>query len=56
MKLGMIIYSRDAETVWDAFLLGVFSLKEGDKVKTFLLAKGVECEKLLKLTTILSFK
>jgi len=46
MKLGIVIYSSDAETVWNAFRLGVFSLKEGDKVKTFLLAKGVECEKL----------
>ncbi|MFZ2322633.1 MAG: DsrE family protein [Ignavibacteriaceae bacterium] len=47
MKLGIIIYSTDAETVWNAFRLGVFSLKEGDKVKTFLLAKGVECENLI---------
>jgi len=47
MKLGIIIYSTDAETVWNAFRLGVFSLKEGDKVKAFLLAKGVECEKLV---------
>jgi len=47
MKLGIIIYSTDAETVWNAFRLGVFSLKEGDSVKTFLLAKGVECEKLV---------
>ena len=47
MKLGIIIYSTDAETVWNAFRLGVFSLKEGDKVKTFLLANGVECEKLV---------
>jgi len=47
MKLGIIIYSTDPETVWNAFRLGVFSLKEGDKVKIFLLAKGVECEKLV---------
>ena len=46
MKLGIVIYSSDSETVWNAFRLGVFSLKEGDKVKVFLLAKGVECEKL----------
>jgi uncharacterized protein involved in oxidation of intracellular sulfur len=45
MKLGIIIYSADPETVWNAFRLGVFSLKEGNKVKAFLLAKGVECEK-----------
>lgn len=46
MKLGIIIYSTDSETVWNAFRLGVFSLKQGDGVKVFLLAKGVECEKL----------
>ncbi|MDZ7626079.1 MAG: hypothetical protein U5J96_16725 [Ignavibacteriaceae bacterium] len=56
MNFGIIIYSSDAETVWNAFRLGVFSLKEGDKVKTFLLAKGVECERLVELTTKLSFK
>ena len=44
MKLGIVIYSDDAENVWNAFRLGVFALKEGDTVKTFLLAKGVECE------------
>ena len=46
MKLGIIIYSTDSETVWNGFRLGVFALKQGDQVKAFLLAKGVECEKL----------
>lgn len=46
MKLGIIIYSDNAEVVWNAFRLGVFSLKEGNLVKVFLLAKGVECESL----------
>lgn len=46
MKLGIIIYSNDAETVWNAFRFGNFSLKGGDAVKIFLLAKGVEYEKL----------
>ena len=46
MKLGIVVYSADAETVWNAFRLGVFSLKNGDAVKVFLLAKGVECESL----------
>ena len=46
MKLGIIIYSTDVETVWNAFRLGVFALKEGDMVNVFLLAKGVECESL----------
>ena len=46
MKLGIIIYSTDAETIWNAFRLGVFALKQGDQVLAFLLAKGVECETL----------
>jgi uncharacterized protein involved in oxidation of intracellular sulfur len=46
MKLGLIIYSTDPETVWNGFRLGVFALKQGDQVKAFLLAKGVECQKL----------
>ena len=46
MKLGLIIYSTDTETVWNAFRLGVFALKQGDQVKAFLLAQGVECEKM----------
>lgn len=46
MKLGIVIYSTDAETVWNGFRLGVFALKQGDQVKVFLMAKGVECEKL----------
>ena len=46
MKLGIVIYSGDPETVWNAFRLGVFSLGQGDSAKVFLLAKGVECESL----------
>ena len=46
MKLGMVIYSNDAETVWNAFRFGVFSCKKGDKVQVFLLGKGVETEDL----------
>jgi uncharacterized protein involved in oxidation of intracellular sulfur len=46
MKLGLVIYSDDTENVWNAFRLGVFALKQGDSVKAFLLAKGVECESL----------
>ncbi len=44
MKLGLVIYSTDAETLWNGFRLGVFALNAGDKVKAFLLAKGVDCE------------
>ncbi|MGE4274630.1 MAG: DsrE family protein [Candidatus Methanomethylophilaceae archaeon] len=46
MKLGMILYSNDPETVYQAFRLGIYSLEQGDSVNIFLLAKGVECEDL----------
>ncbi|MGK5090528.1 DsrE family protein [Deltaproteobacteria bacterium TL4] len=46
MKLGIIIYSAHAETVWNAFRFGSFALKQGDSVNVFLLAQGVECESL----------
>ncbi len=46
MKLGIVVYATDPETVWNAFRLGVFALKHGDTARAFLLAKGVECEKL----------
>lgn len=46
MKLGIVIYSNDSETVWNAWRFGNFALKKGDEVKIFLLAKGVESESL----------
>ena len=46
MKFGVIIYSTDAELVYNALRLANFSLKEGDQVKVFLLASGVEYESL----------
>jgi len=46
VKLGIVVYSNDAESVWNAFRLGAFALKKGDQVRAFLLAKGVECESL----------
>jgi len=46
MKLGIILYSTDPETVWNAFRLGVYARRQGDAVTVFLLAKGVECEAL----------
>jgi len=33
MKIGIVIYSNDPETVWNAFRLSNFALKEGDEVK-----------------------
>jgi len=44
MKLGIIIGTDEPETVWNAYRLANFSLKEGDEVRVFLLAKGVESE------------
>jgi len=46
MKIGIIIYSNDPETVWNAFRFGNFALKENDEVKIFLLANEVECESI----------
>jgi uncharacterized protein involved in oxidation of intracellular sulfur len=46
MKLGIVVYSNDPETVWNTFRFGNFALKEGDEVRVFLMAKGVECESL----------
>jgi uncharacterized protein involved in oxidation of intracellular sulfur len=46
MRLGIVVYSSDPETVWNAFRFGNFALRAGDEVKVFLLAKGVECESL----------
>lgn len=47
MKLGIVIYSNDLETIWNAFRLGIFSRKQGDVVSVFLLGKGVEAESLV---------
>jgi len=46
MKLGIIIYSNEPETVWNATRFANFALKEKDEVKIFLMAKGVEFESL----------
>ena len=46
MKLGIIIYSNDPETVWNAFRLANYAIKEGDEVKAFLSGKGVESDSL----------
>lgn len=46
MKVGVVIYSNDPETVWNAFRFGNFALEENNEVKVFLLGKGVECESI----------
>ena len=44
MKLMTVISTDEPETVWNAFRLGVTSLKANHKVKAFLMNKGVEVE------------
>lgn len=46
MKIGIVIYSNDPETVWNAFRFGAFSIKQGNSVKVFLTGRGVEAEGL----------
>lgn len=46
MKFGIVLYSVDPEIVWNAFRLAVFAQKQGDSVKIFLLAQGVEAPNL----------
>lgn len=47
-SIGMVIYSNDVETVWNAFRLANHSKNQGDTVQVFLLAKGVEVDNLVK--------
>ena len=46
MTLGIVIHSDHPETVWNACRLANFAINEGDQVKIFLMAKGVEVESL----------
>ena len=46
MKIGIIIYSNDPETVWNAFRFGNYAVKEGETVQVFLIGKGVESESI----------
>jgi len=47
-SLGLVIYSNDVETVWNALRFANFSLSKGDTVAVFLLGKGVELDNLVK--------
>lgn len=46
--IGIVIYSNDVETIWNALRFANFSKKQGDKVSIFLLGKGVELDSLIK--------
>ena len=40
--LGIVLYSSDAETIWNAFRLANFARSKGDVVMIFLLGKGID--------------
>ncbi len=42
MKVAVIIYSNDSETIWNAFRFAITSLIYENQVTIFLLGKGVE--------------
>lgn len=46
-SIGIVIYSNDVETVWNAFRLANHSKNQGDTIQVFLLAKGVEVDNLV---------
>jgi len=46
-SIGMVIYSNDIETVWNALRFANFSKSAGDTVTIFLLGKGVELDSLV---------
>lgn len=40
-SIGLVIYSDDTETVWNAMRLANFSRNQGDTVNIFLLGRGI---------------
>jgi uncharacterized protein involved in oxidation of intracellular sulfur len=44
MKLGVIISTDEAETVWNAFRIANFSRAKNDEVRVFLVGKAVDYE------------
>lgn len=44
IKIGIVISTIDAETVWNALRLANYSRSENDTVSIFLLGKGVEIQ------------
>lgn len=47
-SIGIVIYSNDTETVWNALRLANYSKNQGDTVSIFLLGKGVELDSMVK--------
>ena len=46
-SIGIVIYSNDVETVWNALRFANYSVNAGDTVKIFLLGKGVELDTMV---------
>ncbi len=44
MKLGIVVYSDDSETVWNASHFGNFTRAMGDEVNVFFLGKDESLE------------
>ena len=51
--MGIVIYSNDVETVWNALRFANYSKSQGDSVSIFLLGKGVELENLVQSDSII---
>ena len=49
MKYAIVIYSNDAETVWNAFRFANATLGYDNEVSVFLLGQGVECTSIKSL-------
>ncbi|HBF87995.1 MAG TPA: sulfur reduction protein DsrE [Bacteroidales bacterium] len=47
-SIGIVIYSNDYETLFNAMRFANFSKSEGDTVSIFLLGKGVELDNIVK--------
>lgn len=47
-SIGIVLYSNDVETVYNAIRLAAYSQEWDNKVQIFLLGKGVELERLMK--------
>jgi len=47
-SIGMVVYSQDVETIWNALRLANFAVNSGDTVEIFLLGKGVVVDSLAK--------
>ncbi|MBO7637222.1 MAG: DsrE family protein [Paludibacteraceae bacterium] len=46
-SIGIVLYSNDVETVYNAMRLAAYSQEWDNQVQIFLLGKGVELEKLM---------